>query len=342
MIEGQGKIMNIYDVSEKAGVSIATVSRVLNGSDKVSEKTKRKVLEVMEEENYTPNVFARGLGLNSMKTIGIMCPDASDTFLANGVYYAEQTLSIYGYDTILNCSGYELEQKKKSLQLLQSKRVDAVIMIGSTYVEKEEKNRKYILEAAKKIPIAIVNGYMEGENVYCAFCNDFLATFQVTNALLDKGREHILYLYRSGTSYSGIKKREGYKAAFLSREISIDDKYIVQVENDIEKIKEALYDLERYKISFDGILTSDDVLAVAALKYAKEKGIRVPEDIDIIGYNNSIISVCSDPELTSIDSKVKTTTISAVKSLVDALEGKEAEQKICVPCDIIERQTTKL
>lgn len=333
--------MNIYDVSEKAGVSIATVSRVLNGSDKVSEKTKRKVLEVMEEGNYTPNVFARGLGLNSMRTIGIMCPDASDTFLANGVYYAEQTLREYGYDTILNCSGYKLEQKKKSLQLLQSKRVDAVIMIGSTYVEKEEEDRQYILDVAKEIPIAIVNGYMEGENVYCAFCHDFLATFQVTSALLDKGRRRILYLYRSGTSYSGIKKRDGYKTAFLSREMSIDERYMVQVENNIEKIKEVLYDLEGQGLSFDGILTSDDVLAIAGLKYAKEKGLRVPEDIDIIGYNNSIISVCSDPELTSIDSKVKTTTISAVRTLIDALEGREAEQKICVPCEIVKRQTTK-
>lgn len=81
--------MNIYDVSQMAGVSIATVSRVLNGSPKVSEKTKEKVIRVMEEMGYTPNVFARGLGLNTMKTIGIMCPDSSDPYMANAVYYLE-------------------------------------------------------------------------------------------------------------------------------------------------------------------------------------------------------------------------------------------------------------
>ena len=86
--------INIYDVSKKAGVSIATVSRVLNGNTRVSEKTRDKVINAMKELDYTPNVFARGLGLNTMKTIGIMCIDSSDIYLANAVYYLEPTLLI--------------------------------------------------------------------------------------------------------------------------------------------------------------------------------------------------------------------------------------------------------
>ena len=81
--------MNIYDIAELAGVSIATVSRVVNGSPRVSEKTKRKVLSIMEEYNYTPNVFARGLGLNSMQTIGIVCPDVSDVYVASAVAFLD-------------------------------------------------------------------------------------------------------------------------------------------------------------------------------------------------------------------------------------------------------------
>ena len=87
--------INIYDVSKKAGVSIATVSRVLNGNARVSEKTRDKVINAMKELDYTPNVFARGLGLNTMKTIGIMCIDSSDIYLANAVYYLEQELRKY-------------------------------------------------------------------------------------------------------------------------------------------------------------------------------------------------------------------------------------------------------
>ena len=104
--------MTIYDISEKAGVSIATVSRVLNGSSNVSEKTKKKVLDVIHQYEYTPNAFARGLGLNSMNTIGLLCADSSDLYLAKAIYYIEQLLRQNGYDSILCCSGYELESKK--------------------------------------------------------------------------------------------------------------------------------------------------------------------------------------------------------------------------------------
>lgn len=103
--------MNIYDVSNKAGVSIATVSRVLNGNARVSLATRKKVLDAMKELDYTPNVFARGLGLNTMKTIGIMCIDSSDIYLANAVYYLEQELRKHSYDSILCCTGKDYTNK---------------------------------------------------------------------------------------------------------------------------------------------------------------------------------------------------------------------------------------
>lgn len=123
--------MTIYDISEKAGVSIATVSRVLNGSSNVSEKTKQKVLDVINQCEYTPNAFARGLGLNTMKTIGIMCADSSDLYLAKAIYYIEQKLRANGYDSILCCTGYGLENKKSCMNLLINKKVDGIILVGS-------------------------------------------------------------------------------------------------------------------------------------------------------------------------------------------------------------------
>ncbi|MGN1188324.1 MAG: LacI family DNA-binding transcriptional regulator, partial [Lachnospiraceae bacterium] len=164
--------MNIYDVSEKAGVSIATVSRVINGNNNVSEKTKQKVLAVMKEIGYTPNVFARGLGLNTMKTIGIMCTDSSDVYLANAVYYLERELRNNGYDAILCCTGNELSTKKDYLELLLSKRVDAVILVGSKFLETKPADNKYIIDAATKLPIMLVNGYLDAPNIYGTLCDD--------------------------------------------------------------------------------------------------------------------------------------------------------------------------
>ena len=104
-------IMNIYDIAKLSGVSIATVSRVINNSPKVSEKTKKKVWGIMNEYDYTPNVFARGLGLNSVKTVGLVCPDVSDRYMASAIAYLEKNLRKYGYDSILMCSGFDYEGK---------------------------------------------------------------------------------------------------------------------------------------------------------------------------------------------------------------------------------------
>ena len=110
--------MTIYDISKKAGVSIATVSRVLNGSDKVRPSTKKKVMDIIEKYDYTPNAFARGMGLHSLQTIGILCADSSDLFLAKAVYYLEQELQANGYESLLCCTGYNLELKQNYLNLI--------------------------------------------------------------------------------------------------------------------------------------------------------------------------------------------------------------------------------
>ena len=119
--------MNIYDIAKLANVSIATVSRVVNNSPKVSPKTKEKVLAVMKENEYTPNAFARGLGLGSMKTVGIICPNIDDIYMAKAVSYLERNLHAHGYDCILGCSGFKQEEKEDYVRLLLSKKIDTLI-----------------------------------------------------------------------------------------------------------------------------------------------------------------------------------------------------------------------
>ena len=116
--------MNIYDIAKLANVSIATVSRVVNDSPKVSQKTKEKVLAVMKENEYTPNAFARGLGLGTMKTVGIICPNISDTYMAKAISYLENSLHDHGYDCILGCSGFKQEEKESYVKLLLSKKIE--------------------------------------------------------------------------------------------------------------------------------------------------------------------------------------------------------------------------
>lgn len=331
--------MNIYDVSEHAGVSIATVSRVLNGNPNVSEKTREKVLNVMDELGYTPNVFARGLGLDTMRTIGIMCSDSSDPYLAGAIYYLERGLRSHNYDAILCCTGYDLEAKQKYFELLRSKRVDAIILAGSKFVEMRARDNAYILDSAPDLPIMLVNGYLEGENIYSTVCDDRSAVYDAVSQLIASGHKRILYLYTS-VSYSGMNKLEGYKAALKSKGLSVEEGMIHQCPKNLEAARDLLLTLHRQGLSFDAVMTSDDSLAVGAVKYAHALGLSIPDELSIVGYNNSLLALCTDPEITSVDSKVEALCTTTINTLMGVFSGVNVPSRTTIAADLIKRKTT--
>lgn len=330
--------MNIYDIARLADVSIATVSRVVNDSPKVSEKTKQKVRAVMEEQNYTPNVFARGLGLNSMKTVGIVCPDVSDAYMAESVTYLEKSFRNYGYDCILYCSGYEYESKVKSVQMILRKKIDALVLVGSHYAgDGGEEDIRYLSEAAEKAPVFLINGYIRCPGVYCVLSENYQIMYDTVCALTEAGRQRILFLYDSH-SYSATQKLSGYEDALRDNGLPVVEELKIFTENKIATVRENL--LSKEGLSFDAVVATDDGLAVGALKYANKKQLRVPEDVNIVGFNNSELAVCCEPELTSVDSRSDALCKTAADSLMQLLEGKSIRHKRSIRCHLIKRGTT--
>ena len=332
--------MNIYDIAKLANVSIATVSRVVNNSPKVSPKTKEKVLTVMKENEYTPNAFARGLGLGSMKTVGIICPNIDDIYMAKAVSYLERNLHAHGYDCILGCSGHTREAKENYVKLLLSKRIDALVMVGSTYGGNgvEEKETAYIKNASKQAPVFLINSWIEGENIYCSNADDFSAAYEVTSALIRRGKKRILFLYDSET-FSAKQKMEGYERALSDAGYPVLGDLKFRTKNEIHHARDLM--LAYKNLEFDSVFAVEDGLAVAALKYAKVKGISVPEELSVVGYNNSPLSVSCEPELTSVDSRIEQQCYIAVENIVKVLEGNtEVSHRTIVPCEIVKRCTT--
>jgi LacI family transcriptional regulator/LacI family asc operon transcriptional repressor len=333
--------MTIYDVSEKAGVSIATVSRVLNGSDNVSAQTRQKVLDVIEACDYTPNAFARGLGLNSMNTIGILCADSSDLYLANAVYHIEQELRENNYNCILCCTGYDIEDKQKYLNLLVTKKVDAVILVGSNFISENDSENDYIREAAAEVPVLLLNADFDCDNVYCSLCDDFKSMLQATSYVIDTGVKDILYLYNS-QSYSALRKLSGYQSALTQKGLPIRMDYIQYFPEDHSNLNDVAQFLTELgdKIKFKAIIAGDDNLAVGAVKYAHKQGLSIPKDLSIIGYNNSLLCACCDPELTSVDNRLETLCHHIVKTLIGILNKQEMPQKVIFSGELIKRGTT--
>ena len=336
-----GMIINIYDIAKLSGVSIATVSRVVNGSPKVSEKTKQKVLAVMKEQDYTPNVFARGLGLGSIKTVGILCPDIADQYMARAVAYLEHSLHSFGYDCILGCSGYTQEEKENYVSLMLSRKIDTLVLVGSTYAGdgKSPAQTDYIRAAASRIPVFLINSQVEGTNVYCACADDFHAVYDVTNSLIRRGKKRILFMYDSD-SFSGRQKMRGYETALSEAGYPILGNLKFRTRNDISYTKNLLLEYGSSLI-FDSVIATDDAMAVGAVKYAKIKNLTIPEEFSVTGYNDSIMAISCEPELTSVDNKLETLCQTTVQHMIALLEKQqEVEQQLLVPCEIVRRCTT--
>lgn len=334
--------MTIYDISEKAGVSIATVSRVLNGSPNVRPNTKKKVLEIMEAYGYTPNIFARGLGLNTMNSIGILCADSSDLYLAKAVYYIEQNLRSNGYNSILCCTGYDLSHKQNALSLLLSKRVDSIILVGSNFVEPNEEDNAYLRDAANQVPVMILNANYDYPNVYCTLCDDYTAVHQGTSKMIHSGISDILYLYNSH-SYSGKRKLAGYQSAFLDSKLEIRSQYIQYYSGsheDIQGVSEFISSLHDKGLTFHGVVASEDFLALGAIKFAKHHGFLIPQDLSIIGYNNSMLTDCCDPALSSIDNQLEKMCQHISKTTIDVLSGCPKPQVKMFDGEFVPRGTT--
>ncbi|SHO46121.1 LacI family DNA-binding transcriptional regulator [Anaerocolumna xylanovorans] len=331
--------MNIYDISKRAGVSIATVSRVLNGNSFVSETTREKVLKVMEESDYIPNAFARGLGLDTMKTIGIMCTDSSDLFHANAINYLERELRKNGYDSLLCCTGHESANKKNYLKLLLSKRVDSIIVIGSNFLECDSKYNAYLKTAARQLPLIIINGYINAPNIYGILCDEKQAVCQAATLLLEQGKKDILFLY-SNKTLSSLNKIQGYEEAYRTFGLPFKEELINQCPLTISAARDFLLSLKRDGAGFQAVMAAEDILAVGALKYARAAGLLVPDDLSVIGYNNSLLTESCDPELTSIDNHVESLCLTAVTNLMRILKKERVPATTLLSCEIIHRKTT--
>lgn len=332
-------VLNIYDIAKKAGVSTATVSRVINGSKSVSVETRQKVSAIMLESGYAPNIFARGLMVNSMKTIGVMTIDVRDLYYARSIHSIENEARKLGYNVVLCNTGGDILEKKKYLKLLLQKRVDGIILIGSVF--KEKADNQHITQAAAEVPVVMINGFLEGKNIYPIMCDDSDAVRSAAGYLVENGHGSIAYIYDVET-FSSMEKLGGFKNAI--REFSLPDgnDMIIHTTCGIEGGYNAVRQLLKNGAKFTALIASEDILAAGALKALAEAGIGVPGKISVIGYNNSVIAQCTTPALTSIDNKVEYISSTAVNLLISAINGKEVQTRTVEKAELIHRESVRM
>lgn len=325
--------MNIYDIAKKAEVSIATVSRVLNNSGYVGKATRNKILEVIEQSNYTPSRIAQNLSTNStMKIIGIVCYNIEDLYYAKAVAVLERELSLLGYDIILSCTGESREQRQRSVDMLVAKNVDALIFIGSVFAGATE---EVILNAAKYLPVFIINAFIKGKNIFCAYCDESEAITECVKRLYAEGRKKILFMYDVET-YGSNMKLKGYKQGLIECRIPFDSQYCIKCNTGIEPAKAAFAEFASKNI-IDAAISTNDVTSAGVLISAKELKFNIPKDLRVFGYNNSLIakSLC----MTSLENNVEKLAVFTAANLNKYFSGDEPLKKYKQDYELIVRET---
>ncbi|MCI8589835.1 MAG: LacI family transcriptional regulator [Clostridiales bacterium] len=325
--------MNIYDIARLADVSTATVSRVINGGP-VSRKTRARVNEVLKKTGYQPNPYAQGMNIGSMKLVGILVAQIDDLYYMRAVSVLEQRLRAMDYDIILYSVGEEMTGVKRYIRSLCSRKVDAIFTIGSIF-RKAEKD----LFAPDGIPILTINLETENEACYNIFCDDASAVEQAVCKLYAKGRRTFLYLNDSDTA-NGTAKLTGFYRGLAACGLSKKDQFVYNCPRTIEAAHCEGKRILSENPHISAVLTSVDELAVGVIKAAFDLGRSVPDSLSVMGYDNSILSECSTPRISTVDNKVDELCILGASMMLDLLSGKPVAKKYILNSEFIEKETT--
>lgn len=329
--------MNIYDIAKEAGVSITTVSRVLNNKENISKKTKDKVEYILKKYNYTPNAIARGLVSKSMKSIGVVTTDITDIHHANAAYIIEREFNKLGYTVILCNTGGKTSESINYIKMLSERNIDGIILMGSVFNNDDIKS--LISSYVNNIPLVLQNGFLDIENTYSVLVDDSYGITLCVDYLFKKGHSDIVYVKDLDT-YSANQKKEGFVIGMNKHSLNIDDNSIITVEKGLDGGCDAVEKLIKLNKKFSAIIFGEDLTAIGGIKKLRELGINVPKDVAVTGFNNSTFAKCCYPELTSVDNKVETTSALSVKLLCDLIENKNTASNILVRPDLVIRKST--
>ncbi|MBQ7001262.1 MAG: LacI family DNA-binding transcriptional regulator [Oscillospiraceae bacterium] len=324
--------MNIYQIAEKAGVSIATVSRVLNDSPSVSPKTREKVLQIMEQDHYHPNVFARGLMLDSMKLVGVICTDVSDSFIAEALSLLQAQLRTRSYDMLLFSVGSNQETTAKHLRYLQNKHVDAIFLIGSTFSDTAD--RQKLCRIAQEIPVIMINGFVDAPGVYCVCSDDTATAARIVDTMCRRGLTDCVMLYDSMTQGTR-RKMQGMQQALAQNGIVFTDRHLVLAGETLQTSAAAVEQLIAEGHCPDAVLATSDLLAAGAIKAFAKHGLQR----GVVGFDNTVLCDCLVPGLTSVDQHMDCMCETAARIMDQLLQNQQPKQFFTCPSEIIWRES---
>lgn len=334
----------LKQIANQLGISITTVSKAIKNYPDVSPATKKRVLDLAAQLNYTPNSFAVNLRTKESKTIGVIIPTVDYHFFSKVFQGVLEEAEKRNYLVIILRSNEKLELEKKQLNLLINKRVDGIIISLSNETAEFEHLNEVI---ANKTPIVLFDKIAKLVNCSKVSINDRKAAYNATTFLIKKGCKKIAHFRGSYTPQNAIDRFLGYKKALEDNNIPYDSSLVYMCDSNLDL--EDGYENAKKIISehpdVDAVFTVTDLVAVGVLKYFNEIGIAIPKQIAIIGFCNSFVTEVTTPKLSTINQPGFEIGRVAASILFDEINLKRRNetitfQSIELETVILERQST--
>lgn len=337
------KQVTVSDVAKLAGVSPSTVSRVISNNPRISKATKIKVRKCMEQLGYYPNANARSLAIKKTDTVGIIIPTTAEDYFSNP-FFSESLRGIIkaasksGYDLLLSTNTEKDEELKIIQKFIKGSKVDGVILMTSK-VDDE------CIEYLKDIdfPFSLIGSTNNiDEEINLVDNDNLLAAYELTKHIINIGRKRIAMIVGDKKLIVSKKRVEGYKKALRESNLEIDENMIFTGSFDEQTGYDYGIEISKMKPMPDGLIVADDLVAFGAVKALEKCNIKIPEDIAVASFNNSVLAKHSNVPLTSVDINAKELGNAAMNLLVEAIEKKVRGKKVLIPYTIYMRESTKI
>lgn len=329
--------MNIHDIAKLAGVSKSTVSRVISKNGYVAPESMQRILQVMEEVGYRPNMFAKGMRTNRSYSIGILFPDLSNPFFPEWYHVVEQISSGKGYLNYICITDPYGETEMKRIDDLLTRSIDGIIYFS---YQKNPDVLSKLKSISQHTPVVCCDGMMIGEDLTYVCADERNGTYKATRFLIESGRKRIAYIKGTGAYQIGLNRFEGYEKALEESNLQKEESLIFSGDFKMADGYEAARFFMQQQNPPDAIMAATDFMAIGALNYLNEHGFVVPDSVAVVGFDNLVRSADTNPPLTTIELPLEQLATNAIEALIFQIENDKTIIQQVFDCEFIVRKSS--
>jgi|HigsolmetaAR203D_1030402.scaffolds.fasta_scaffold00859_7 Transcriptional regulators len=333
------KRVTIRDVAKIAGVSPATVSLVLGGDPRVNEKTRKHVLDTVERLQYTPNEIGRIMRSQRIGAIAFIIPNTSSHVFSHP-YFSQllegmtEVMNRYNYNLLISTTPNEKDEAVAYDKILRNRRADGIILSSASIHDDN------LLRAADSGYPVVYLGKWFHPDVLTVERDDFGGAYQATEHLIKLGRRRIVHVSGPLDHQESLDRLEGYKQALADHKILFENEWLVEKDFSRESGYRAGMELVDAGIAFDAVFAGNDLMAIGLLKAFKERGIAVPRDVSLVGFDDIEMASVVSPQLTTVRQPMKLIGALAAEKLMNVLHGEPpGERRTKVTTELIIRES---